>query len=84
LKDVEIGDDAFKYTEAIIHSMTPYERENPSVLNGSRKQRIAAGSGRTLAEVNRLIRQFDDSRKMMKNVAGMGGKLAAMRGMKRR
>jgi signal recognition particle subunit SRP54 len=84
LKDVEIGDDAFKYTEAIIHSMTPYERENPSVLNGSRKQRIAAGSGRTLAEVNRLIKQFDDSRKMMKNVAGMGGKLATMRGMKRR
>ncbi len=83
LKDVEIGDDAFKYTEAIIHSMTPYERENPSALNPSRKQRIAAGSGRSLAEVNRLIKQFDDSRKMMKTVAGMG-KMNALRGMKRR
>ncbi|MDR0953957.1 MAG: signal recognition particle protein [Rikenellaceae bacterium] len=76
LKDIEIDDDAFKYTEAIIYSMTPAERENPALLNVSRKERIAAGSGRSLAEVNRLIRQFEDSRKMMKTVAGdMGGKM---------
>jgi signal recognition particle subunit SRP54 len=76
LKDIEIEDDAFKYTEAIIYSMTPAERENPALLNVSRKERIAAGSGRSLAEVNRLIRQFEDSRKMMKTVAGgMGGKM---------
>ncbi len=84
LKDVDIQDDAFKYTEAIIHSMTPYERENPSALNPSRKQRIAAGSGRSLVEVNRLIKQFEDSRKMMKTVAGMGGKMNAMKQMRRR
>jgi len=82
LRDVEIDDDAFKYTEAIIYSTTPYERENPAVLNGSRKERIAAGSGRSIQEVNRLLKQFDDSRKMMKTVAGgMGGKMmgAAMK-----
>ncbi len=71
LKDVEIVDDAFKYTEAIIYSMTPAERSNPSMINGSRKERIAKGSGRTLQEVNRLLKQFEDTRKMMKTVAGM-------------
>lgn len=70
LKNVEISDDVFKQTEAIIQSMTPAERENPSILNGSRKQRIAAGSGTTIQEVNRLLKQFEDTRKMMKTVAG--------------
>jgi len=74
LKDVEIGDDVFKQTESIIYSMTPAERENPAILNPSRKQRIAAGSGHTIVEVNRLIKQFEDSRKMMKSVAGGAGK----------
>ncbi|GHV01397.1 signal recognition particle protein [Bacteroidia bacterium] len=72
LKDVDIPDDAFKQTEAIIHSMTPYERENPASINPSRKNRIARGSGTTLADVNRLLKQFDDSRKMMKMVATGG------------
>lgn len=67
IKDVDIDNDkAFKGTEAIIRSMTPYEREHPEVLNGSRRRRIAAGSGTSLAEVNRLIKQFEGSQKMMK------------------
>ncbi len=79
LKDVDIKDDAFKHIEAIIQSMTPYERTNPQVLNTSRKQRIAAGSGRNIQEVNRLIKQFDDMRKMMRMVQNNGGKLPKMR-----
>ncbi|MFI3319516.1 MAG: signal recognition particle protein [Rikenellaceae bacterium] len=75
LKDVDIPDDAFKQTEAIIGSMTPAEREKPELLNAKRKERIAKGSGTSLAEVNKLIKQFDQTRKMMKMVAG-GGKLA--------
>ena len=74
-KDVEIGDDAFTPIESIIGSMTPYERRNPSCLNGSRKQRIAAGSGRTIQEVNRLVKQFDDTRKMMKQMSSKGGRM---------
>ena len=67
MKDVDIDNDkAFKGTEAIIKSMTPYEREHPEVLNGSRRRRIAAGSGTSLADVNRLIKQFEGSQKMMK------------------
>ncbi|MBO4469917.1 MAG: signal recognition particle protein [Bacteroidales bacterium] len=67
MKDVDIDNDkAFKSTEAIIKSMTPYEREHPEVLNGSRRRRIAAGSGTSLADVNRLIKQFEGSQKMMK------------------
>ena len=73
-KDVEIGDDAFKSIEAIIGSMTPYERRNPQVLNGSRKLRIANGSGTSIQEVNRLIKQFDDTRKMMKMVSNKGSR----------
>ena len=72
LKNVDISDDVFKQTEAIIYSMTPAERENPQIINGSRKERIAKGSGVTLAEVNRLLKQFEDTRKMMKAVAGGG------------
>ncbi|MBO7368169.1 MAG: signal recognition particle protein [Paludibacteraceae bacterium] len=68
LKDVEIKDDAFKHIEAMIQSMTPYERHNPDVLNGSRKQRICKGSGVDITELNRLLKQFDGMRKMMKAV----------------
>ena len=73
LKDVEIGDDAFKQTEAIIGSMTPQEREHPEIINARRRERIAKGSGTTMADVNRLLKQFEDTRKMMKMAAG--GKL---------
>ncbi len=74
-KNVEISDDAFKPIEAMIGSMTPYERQNPGCLNGSRKQRIASGSGRSIQELNRFLKQFDDTRKMMKMVTKNGGKL---------
>lgn len=84
LKNVEINDDVFKQTEAIIHSMTPKERENPALINGSRKQRIAAGSGTTVQEVNRLLKQFDDTRKMMKTVAGGMPQMAKMAGRMKR
>jgi signal recognition particle subunit SRP54 len=79
LKDVDIKDDAFKHIEAIIQSMTPEERTNPQILNASRKQRIASGSGRNIQEVNRLIKQFDDMRKMMRMVQNSGGKLPKIR-----
>ncbi|PKP22147.1 MAG: signal recognition particle protein [Bacteroidetes bacterium HGW-Bacteroidetes-21] len=70
MKDVDIDDDAFKSIEAIIHSMTRAERDNPALLNGSRRKRIAMGSGTDIQEVNRLIKQFDETRKMMKLAAG--------------
>lgn len=66
IKNMDFDDNAFKEVEAIIHSMTPTERENPAILNGSRKKRIADGSGTTIQEVNRLLKQFDDTRKVMK------------------
>jgi signal recognition particle subunit SRP54 len=69
LKDVDFDDNVFKSTEAIIHSMTPYERKNPEAMNGSRRQRIANGSGTTIQDVNRLLKQFDEMRKMMKMVS---------------
>lgn len=75
LKDVEIDDNAFKGIEAIIQSMTPKERENPSLLNGSRKNRIAKGSGTTIVEVNRLLKQFDQTSKMMRMATIQQGKL---------
>ena len=78
LRDVEIGDDIFKHTEAIIGSMTPYEREHPEVLNARRRERIAKGSGTSMTEVNRLIKQFDDMRKMMKMMTG--GKMKMPKG----
>lgn len=71
-KNVEIGDDAFKPIESMIGSMTPYERRNPSCLNGSRKQRIATGSGRSIQELNRFLKQFEDTRKMMRSVSTKG------------
>lgn len=85
IKDLDIDDNAFKGIEAIITSMTPHERSNPEVLNGSRRQRIANGSGTSIQEVNRLIKQFDETRKMMKMVTGMkgGGKLPRMPKMRR-
>ncbi len=69
LKNVDFDDDAFKHIEAIIHSMTPAERENPSLLNGTRRKRIADGSGTQIQEVNRLLKQFTETSKMMKMVA---------------
>ncbi|MFZ4563628.1 MAG: signal recognition particle protein, partial [Bacteroidales bacterium] len=84
IRNLEIDDNAFKGIEAIIHSMTPDERVNPAVLNGSRRKRIATGSGTTIQDVNRLIKQFDDTRKMMKMVTANKGKNMAnvMRNMK--
>ncbi len=82
LKNVDIPDDAFKSVEAIIDSMTPYEREHPEVLNARRRERIAKGSGTNMAEVNRLLKQFEETRKMMKMVAG-GGLQQKMAQMKR-
>ena len=77
-KNLEISDDAFVPIEAMIGSMTPYERQHPSCLNGSRKQRIANGSGRSIQELNRFLKQFDDTRKMMKMVSTKGAKLPKM------
>ena len=72
IKDIDIDDNAFKGIEAIINSMTPKERANPDIINQSRRQRIARGSGTKIEEVNRLMKQFDQTRKMMKMVSGMG------------
>jgi signal recognition particle subunit SRP54 len=88
IKDVDIPDDAFKGIEAIIQSMTPKERQNPEILNLSRKQRIAKGSGTDIQEVNRLIKQFDQMRKMMRmfqgnkmaNMMKMAGMMKGMKG----
>ena len=86
LKDVDIDDNAFKNIEAIIQSMTPKERTNPEILNQSRRMRIAKGSGTNIQEVNRLIKQFDQTRKMMRMVTGSGMRnmMGAMKNMKGR
>ena len=79
IKDLDIDDNAFKGIEAIINSMTPKERANPDIINQSRRRRIAAGSGTKLDDVNRLMKQFDQTRKMMRMVSGMGSsKMAQM------
>lgn len=85
IKDVDIDDNAFKGIEAIIQSMTPKERTNPELLNTSRRQRIAKGSGTNIQEVNRLLKQFDQTRKMMKMVTGngMANMMRQMKGMQR-
>jgi signal recognition particle subunit SRP54 len=83
MKDVDINDDAFKGIEAIIGSMTPFERENPVKIDGSRRKRIAKGSGTTIEEVNRLLKQFEETRKMMKMV-GNGNKMNALKNIRRR
>lgn len=78
MKNVDIDDNAFKGVEAIIHSMTPEERTNPSIMNGSRRNRIAKGSGTSIQEVNRLLKQFDETRKVMHNFSQNKGKLPMM------
>lgn len=86
MKNLDIDDDAFKSIEAIIFSMTPYERENPSALNGSRKKRIASGSGTDVQEINRLLKQFDETRKMMKMMQSgknMSRMMSGMPGVRR-
>lgn len=78
MKGLDIDDDSFKPIEAIIRSMTPTERSNPDLIDGSRRKRLAAGSGRTIVEVNNLMKQFGDMRKMMKQMNKMGGAKAAL------
>ena len=85
VKDMDIDDNAFKGVEAIIRSMTPYERENPSIINGSRRKRIAEGSGTNIQEVNKLLKQFESTRKMMKSVATGGARnlMSSIKNMQR-
>ena len=83
LKDIDIDADAFKGVEAIIYSMTAAEREDPALINGSRRKRIAEGSGTTVQDVNRLLKQFEESKKMMKMLSGGGKLMRKMPGMRR-
>ena len=83
LKDIDIDDDAFKGVEAIIYSMPAAEREDPALINGSRRKRIAEGSGTTVQDVNRLLKQFEESKKMMKMLSGGGKLMRKMPGMRR-
>ena len=84
MKDIDIDDDAFKGIEAIIYSMTPEERSNPSIINASRKKRIGNGSGTSVQQVNQLLKQFNQMSKMMKMMQGGGGKkmMQMMRNMR--
>jgi signal recognition particle subunit SRP54 len=82
LKDVDIEDDAFKHIEAIILSMTPAERSNPGLINGQRKNRLAAGSGTSIQEVNKLMKQFEDTKKMMKMMSNPKNMMSMMKQMK--
>jgi len=84
IKDIEIDDNAFKGIEAIIDSMTPFERENPDAIKGTRRQRIAKGSGTSLQEVNRLLKQFEEMRKMMHMASNMKNPAEMMKRMKAR
>ncbi|MBQ5549856.1 MAG: signal recognition particle protein, partial [Bacteroidales bacterium] len=77
IKNLDISDDAFKEIEAIIMSMTPEERENPQIINGSRRRRIAEGSGSNVSIVNRLLKQFEETRKIMKMMSGGGARRIA-------
>ncbi|MBN2776932.1 MAG: signal recognition particle protein [Bacteroidales bacterium] len=79
IKNMDIDDDAFKGIEAIIHSMTPAERENPEIINGSRRKRIAEGSGTTVTEVNRILKQFEETKKMMKKMTSNSNQKRMMR-----
>ncbi|HEY1021190.1 MAG TPA: signal recognition particle protein, partial [Flavisolibacter sp.] len=85
MKDIDISDDAFKGVEAIINSMTPFERANPDEIDGSRRKRIAKGSGKDISEVNAFMKQFEQMREMMKmmNKMPMGRMMPGMPGMKR-
>jgi len=82
MKDVDIEDDAFKHIEAIILSMTPKERSNPTIINGQRKNRLAAGSGTSIQEVNKLMKQFEDTKKMMKLMSNPKNMMSMMKQMK--
>ena len=84
IKDIDLDDNAFKSIEAIIYSMTPKERSHPEILNGSRKQRIAKGSGTTIQEVNRLLKQFEDTRKMMRMVTQAKNPARLMNNLRRK
>ena len=85
IRNMDIDDNVFKSVEVMIQSMTPEERANPDIINGSRRKRIARGSGRDIQDVNRLIKQFDDIRKVMKAVNNGSGKTKGMmRAMKAR
>ena len=84
IKDIDVDDDAFKGIEAMIGSMTPKERGNPELINSSRRQRIAKGSGTSIQEVNRLLKQFEETRKMMRQVSTMKPGSKGLAGMKRR
>lgn len=81
VKDIDISDDAFNGVEAIINSMTPYERANPQIIDGNRRRRISAGSGKQMEEVNQLFKQFEQIRKMMKQMNQMGGDKKGMRSL---
>jgi signal recognition particle subunit SRP54 len=78
MKDIDISDDAFTPIESIIKSMTPKERANPDIINGNRRKRLASGSGRTIQEVNNLMKQFEDMRKMMNMMNKSGGKMKGL------
>jgi len=82
LEDAELDEETFKPIEAIINSMTPEERRNPAILNGSRRRRIATGSGTTVREINQLIKQFEQMKKMMKTMSKSGKISQAMQGLK--
>lgn len=82
VKDVDINEDSFKHVEAIILSMTPAERSNPVLINGNRKNRIAAGSGTNVVEVNKLLKQFEDTKKMMKMMSNPKNMMSMMKQMK--
>ena len=81
IKDVDIDDDAFKGIEAMIHSMTPSERENPKIINGSRRKRIAKGSGNSIQELNKLLKQFEQTSKMMKMMGNKQNMAKMMKNM---
>jgi len=81
VKDVDVSDESFKHIEAIIQSMTPAERKSPSLMNGSRRKRIAVGAGRDIQEVNQLMKQFEDMRKMMKTMNKLQGAGRSMKGL---
>jgi signal recognition particle subunit SRP54 len=81
IKDIDISDDAFKKIEAIIQSMTPAERKSPDLIDGNRRKRLAAGSGNTIQEVNNFLKQFEEMRKMMKNMNKMQSAGKMMKGL---
>ena len=83
IKNMDISDDAFKGIESIIYSMTPHERANPGVLNGSRRMRIAKGSGTDIQEINRIVKQFDETRRMMRLMMDKNKMSKALRKSKR-